>query len=433
MPKGSTRKSGADSAGGTRKRKPSASVAENWYKVLGVRSNATAKSIKLAYIAKVKEFPPERHPEEFQKIRAAYDVLRDPVKRSEYDFTRKYGDSLDTILQSAEKAIDQGKHKQAEELFDKALEIAPDHIGAMIGMANVRLFMGRLDLFERQWAGIDRLAATDEEQVSSGIMKVHVLMDHEEVEEALAHMRRMDERYKRLRKFYAYLYAQVLDQSGLDEEAWKLMEETETFLSGELPDVILMFYIQWTKSMLFLEKKQYWSKVKQRFRAFLRSLTAPEDKQMAVESLLDEAGFYSERRAYKEASIFADLAYFIDPKHPDVLAQRREVQEGTRLTQEIERLVRDPHMFPAVPMKAMELFAQRLGIDEAFPDTLDLIPPDLLEEMGGAEAASRFIAEGIRKLRTKYPLVYKAFQEEWDALYEENASGLSQEQRRRVR
>ncbi len=50
--------------------------------VLGVPGNATEEQIRAAYLVKVKEYPPDRAPEEFEKIRDAYESLRDPRRRA---------------------------------------------------------------------------------------------------------------------------------------------------------------------------------------------------------------------------------------------------------------------------------------------------------------------------------------------------------------
>jgi preprotein translocase subunit Sec63 len=50
--------------------------------VLGVSPNAGEEEIRAAYLRKVKEYPPERSPEEFEKIRDAFETLRDPRKRT---------------------------------------------------------------------------------------------------------------------------------------------------------------------------------------------------------------------------------------------------------------------------------------------------------------------------------------------------------------
>ena len=49
--------------------------------VLGIAVNATEEEIRAAYLTKVKEHSPDRSPEEFEKIRDAYETLRDPRQR----------------------------------------------------------------------------------------------------------------------------------------------------------------------------------------------------------------------------------------------------------------------------------------------------------------------------------------------------------------
>lgn len=49
--------------------------------ILGVAPDAGEEEIRAAYVRKVKEHPPDRSPEEFEKIRDAYDTLRDPRRR----------------------------------------------------------------------------------------------------------------------------------------------------------------------------------------------------------------------------------------------------------------------------------------------------------------------------------------------------------------
>jgi curved DNA-binding protein CbpA len=49
--------------------------------VLGVNQDAVEEEIRAAYVRQVKEHPPDRTPEEFERIRDAYDSLRDPRRR----------------------------------------------------------------------------------------------------------------------------------------------------------------------------------------------------------------------------------------------------------------------------------------------------------------------------------------------------------------
>lgn len=55
------------------------------YAALGLSRQATATQIKKAYFTLVRDHTPERDPEGFKRIRAAYDALRSPEARANTD------------------------------------------------------------------------------------------------------------------------------------------------------------------------------------------------------------------------------------------------------------------------------------------------------------------------------------------------------------
>src|SRR6187551_2349762 len=66
-------------------------VEKDFYKELGVSSDATAKDIKGAYRKLASELHPDKNPdgaERFKAVSEAYSVLSDDAKRKEYDETR---------------------------------------------------------------------------------------------------------------------------------------------------------------------------------------------------------------------------------------------------------------------------------------------------------------------------------------------------------
>jgi molecular chaperone DnaJ len=66
----------------------------DYYKVLGVASEATEKEITRAYRKLAKQYHPDANPgseDRFKEIAAAYDVLGDPERRKEYDEVRRLG------------------------------------------------------------------------------------------------------------------------------------------------------------------------------------------------------------------------------------------------------------------------------------------------------------------------------------------------------
>jgi molecular chaperone DnaJ len=70
---------------------------QNYYKTLGVDESATAKEITKAYRKLARESHPDKNPgnteaeERFKEVSAAYDVLGDDTKRTEYDEVRQLG------------------------------------------------------------------------------------------------------------------------------------------------------------------------------------------------------------------------------------------------------------------------------------------------------------------------------------------------------
>jgi curved DNA-binding protein CbpA len=63
---------------------PQPTVDFNPYAVLTVDTEADDEHIRAAYLAKLKQFPPDRCPAEFEQVRDAYELLRDRRRRALY-------------------------------------------------------------------------------------------------------------------------------------------------------------------------------------------------------------------------------------------------------------------------------------------------------------------------------------------------------------
>jgi len=57
----------------------------NPFEILGVRPGASEEEIRAAYVAAIREHPAEKEPELFEKLRRAFEILRDPVERAAFE------------------------------------------------------------------------------------------------------------------------------------------------------------------------------------------------------------------------------------------------------------------------------------------------------------------------------------------------------------
>ncbi len=71
----------------------------NPYDVLGVRFDDSDRVIRERYLEAVRRFPPERCPEEFQRARKAYELIRDEEHRLKFLlFCPQQGESIEELL-----------------------------------------------------------------------------------------------------------------------------------------------------------------------------------------------------------------------------------------------------------------------------------------------------------------------------------------------
>jgi curved DNA-binding protein CbpA len=95
------------------------------FTVLGLDSHATAEDVRQAYFRLVRVYTPEAHPEEFKLVRAAYEVVRSPLRRAElalaaFDETTRDVD-LDLVARVSEADLDLGAVLLAVELSSAEL------------------------------------------------------------------------------------------------------------------------------------------------------------------------------------------------------------------------------------------------------------------------------------------------------------------------
>jgi tetratricopeptide (TPR) repeat protein len=98
--------------------------ADDFYERLGVARAASQAEIKKAYQSLLRQYPPERAPDEFKRIREAYETLGSAESRNEYD--RALPPELQRMIQEATAASEAGKYDDSERLLKQVLLQQPD-------------------------------------------------------------------------------------------------------------------------------------------------------------------------------------------------------------------------------------------------------------------------------------------------------------------
>jgi curved DNA-binding protein CbpA len=80
------------------------------YEVLGITREADEAKIRSRYLELVRAYAPDRAPERFAAIRAAYDEVRDPLKRLEVQlFSVEPQDSVESLIADLRARIGQAR------------------------------------------------------------------------------------------------------------------------------------------------------------------------------------------------------------------------------------------------------------------------------------------------------------------------------------
>lgn len=115
----------------------------NFYEVLELEVDASIDEVKKAYKTLLRKHPPEKDPDEFKKIRNAYEVLSNQKSKAEYDSRLKYKDEIDNYMSIGLDSLDNDNFLDAITAFKKILVIEPS-------LGYVRNLLGLSYLYDQQ-------------------------------------------------------------------------------------------------------------------------------------------------------------------------------------------------------------------------------------------------------------------------------------------
>lgn len=415
--------------GGTfsRNRKSNAKKVENLYKILGTRSNIGQDRIKEKYIVKLREFPPETHPDEFQEIRRAYETLKDPKKRKQYDLTRKYGDKIDKAMDDVLDSMERGNYEKAKKLIKFAEEIDPSNLEVKVVKAEISI---ELKEFEQFYSLMDEIIekcdVEDKEAVVS--IKIDLLSSRGYWEKALEAVEQGKQYIEKIMEYHRLRVLLFINIGNL-HQAWIEIKESLPH-TDELTIDDLYMLITWLNLGIELEKWGELSKIGNYIRKLSSNIIEEEELAILKSKLLEEADIDSEQAMYRAADIFLLLLSQVDQKDIYIKERRKKTQELAKLDMEITRATKDPGVFTYVQVKLLNLYLKEYSAPQYYNEYLRDYPHDMMNEL---EYMSEEIVHGILKIKKKYPYLYRKYKEELTELYNKSTEGLNREQRRQLR
>lgn len=97
-----------------------------YYEILNIDKSADAQQLKRAYFNQVRRYPPERFPEEFKRLREAYEALSDPQKRKKYDKVNALPSSAALLYSQVEEMRRCGRDNKATEILKVIVNVYPE-------------------------------------------------------------------------------------------------------------------------------------------------------------------------------------------------------------------------------------------------------------------------------------------------------------------
>lgn len=404
------------------------STEESYYKILGTTAKISQGRIKEKYIQAVKQHPPETDPEKFEKIRQAYDVLKDPLKRKEYDMKRKYGGEIEKMLEKAAYHQKREEYNKANKIYQDLLIIDKNNLSGKMGLMITYPTMGELDLAYRLFHELhEKRDELEEIGVELGFIYslfADALHKNDYSEEAYDLLEEgLNEHYNSSKYIVETLISLCVDMDK-DERA---MEVVEMLIPSEEEETVedLDYYIAW---ILVISQTGHWSrlsKVQSRLRKFLRKLENEEDRASAFYTLMYEYEEAYEVQAYRIADVFIDFAKTVSEGVEDIKEEIKEVKKLVRVEKDMNRLLNDKKIFPLVLRDAVYGF-----FAEGHPLAEGIKSEFTLEFVQKLEKEEEYYAAGILYLKKKYPALYHHTKEEWDSLFEDLTEDFNREMKR---
>ncbi len=390
------------------------------YQDLGLSKDASPEAIRQQYLKQVRSFPPETHPEEFQRIRHAYEVLSDANQRRVYDSPTRVADS--EFDRRVQEYLKNGQWKKLLSLIKDAPE--PDR--SMLRSV-AYAYQGRWDSHFR---ARDRALKILEDNSDWEAMAEHLhrsqfiyVDEFDRLNDALALYDRFRSNPLLWRRIWPD-YGHILGHVGRKEDLVRLMDpllasDDQPFErdQGEL-------WVTWI-AYLSGNLRGYLPRYRARAVAYWR-LASTDEVESMKDTLWDAVDDMLDGENVEGAHDTAEFLVLLDPKNSKTRERVLELNEMALVDKELEKMYGDRRLHPAIVHKAEKLFADKMGWDDL---------NGLIDQFADVPAAMDYreqYVEAIGRIKKSYPATYRMFREAWQQWMDKLSAGMNREQRRRL-
>jgi curved DNA-binding protein CbpA len=396
------------------------------YEVLGIDNDSSADAIRRAYYRRVREHPPEKDPEGFKTVRAAYDLLSDATSRSNYDALSAHGEEIGRLFEAARTHMEDEEWQQAIGMLKRLLVL---NSGLDIGRLYLALCYYRSEEWDDAEATIDGLIRRDDSLATYWLTLGRILgakssaLSGRESEDAARKSTRALARSVELDPYSSSAYAELAgkaDECGDYAETVGWLEKAvQADGKVDLQDFDLLFSIC-TTQVRYDETDA--------LKITVRRI------QDLVEEADDDARTYVAWRfarathelvkleAWTDAGVFAQACRELDPGDEELTGFVKAVEAISGAVEEFSTVTNDSSIVP--PLRGVGQLALMSELDMEAPDgDADATYGRLLTALDTYSAQS--ILASLRHLRSNYPATYD-LRSELYGQFEQAASEASQ-------
>jgi curved DNA-binding protein CbpA len=373
----------------------------DYYARLGLPENATPEQIRAAFPPLVKQYHPDTSPTEYNLLREAFDVLKNPRSREEYDGRRKFGPEIERLNAQLDDANKREDWPAAEKAAKKLVTLQPRN-------AVLRKRLGYIYLNQ------------DKTQLAVMEFEHAMTLDPEET----SHLVDAAHAYKDLKKYIEaenlYRRAMSLDSSnqdaprGLASMFWLNLERPNDAIAvlekamdqdGVL-DFQDFFYL-FDLLRLHLVGNQI-DQMKKRLLQLKSIISSEEDKSLVTEALLSLIDFGVNRNFFMESGLLYDFLNKL--KKNEHYANNAKLLMQTWGYYENKA---EPELLRAMVLSLTMRYFET-DSNDGEKQLLDLIP--IIVDRFSCNSLHAKFCGSLNRMSSTYPAVYSTYAGIWDGL-----------------